>query len=191
METRGIETIYKGYKFRSKLEAQWAAMFDLLEWPWVYEPLDLDGYIPDFVLNFPKHPLLVEVKPEFQLEGMEKHREKIERSGWTSEYVIVGVSPLMLEEYWSPVLGLLCEYGYLEDEYFWPSAGVFFKCGKCKHYSVHHAEGSWFCRYSGCYDGDHYINHVEKHIIEQMWGEAHSKVRYDRNAQKANGVQYR
>ncbi len=57
-----IPTTYAGVNFRSRLEARWAAMFDLLGWKWEYEPLDLDGYIPDFVLGF-ERPMLVEIKP--------------------------------------------------------------------------------------------------------------------------------
>jgi nucleoside 2-deoxyribosyltransferase len=49
-----IETAYKGYRFRSRLEARWAMFFDLTGVPWVYEPecLKVDGepYLPDFRL---------------------------------------------------------------------------------------------------------------------------------------------
>ena len=55
----GIPTEYRGYQFRSRAEARWAAFFDQLGWAWEYEPIDLDGYIPDFVLE---DSLLVEVK---------------------------------------------------------------------------------------------------------------------------------
>jgi hypothetical protein len=57
-----IPTRYAGVNFRSRLEARRAAMFDLLGWRWEYEPLDLNGYIPDFVLMF-AHPMTVEIKP--------------------------------------------------------------------------------------------------------------------------------
>ena len=57
-----IPTMYKGIQMRSRLEAKWAAFFDALRWNWTYEPFDLAGYIPDFVLNFEKKPVLVEVK---------------------------------------------------------------------------------------------------------------------------------
>src|SRR5690554_4428220 len=46
-----IETTYKGINFRSRLEAKWAAFFDLLGWKWEYEPVDLNGWIPDFQLQ--------------------------------------------------------------------------------------------------------------------------------------------
>jgi hypothetical protein len=51
-----IETQYKGYRFRSRLEARWAVFFDALGIEWEYEPegFDLgDGlyYLPDFRLR--------------------------------------------------------------------------------------------------------------------------------------------
>jgi nucleoside 2-deoxyribosyltransferase len=50
---KAIQTVYKGYKFRSRLEARWAVFFDALGLEWEYEPegFDLgDGvwYLPDF-----------------------------------------------------------------------------------------------------------------------------------------------
>lgn len=57
---KAIPTAYKGVRFRSRLEARWAAMFDKLGWHWRYEPLDLDGWIPDFIVN---DSLMVEIKP--------------------------------------------------------------------------------------------------------------------------------
>ncbi|HYE98510.1 MAG TPA: hypothetical protein VEJ18_06335 [Planctomycetota bacterium] len=45
-----IPTVYAGVQFRSRLEARWAAYFDLWGVRWQYEPLDLNGYIPDFVI---------------------------------------------------------------------------------------------------------------------------------------------
>lgn len=58
-----IETTYKGYKFRSRLEAKWACMFDQLGWDWEYEPIDFNGYIPDFYVTFGMSNWYVEIKP--------------------------------------------------------------------------------------------------------------------------------
>jgi hypothetical protein len=44
-------TTYAGVRFRSRLEARWAAMFDRLSVQWAYEPLDLQGWTPDFRLT--------------------------------------------------------------------------------------------------------------------------------------------
>lgn len=64
-------TMYNGVMFRSRLEATWAAYFDLMRWEWEYEPIDLVGWVPDFYVKFPclhsecngYHELYVEVKP--------------------------------------------------------------------------------------------------------------------------------
>lgn len=53
--TRAIETVYNGYRFRSRLEARWAVFFDALGIEYEYEP---EGYelghgkrwLPDFRL---------------------------------------------------------------------------------------------------------------------------------------------
>ena len=65
---KAIETIYKGYKFRSRLEARWAVFFDVLDIKWEYE---LQGYVftneicylPDFWLPTFSGGMFVEVKP--------------------------------------------------------------------------------------------------------------------------------
>lgn len=55
---KAIETQYKGYRFRSRLEARWAVFFDALGLRWEYEPegFDLGGagwYLPDFKVEYP------------------------------------------------------------------------------------------------------------------------------------------
>jgi hypothetical protein len=46
-------TRYKSTLFRSRLEARWAAFFDLMGWCWQYEPIDLEGWTPDFLVEIP------------------------------------------------------------------------------------------------------------------------------------------
>lgn len=63
---RAINTRYKGYNFRSRLEARWAVFFDHLGIRWDYEPEGFElgnglRYLPDFWL--PDVGLWVEVKP--------------------------------------------------------------------------------------------------------------------------------
>ena len=46
---RAIQTEYKGYLFRSRLEARWAVFFDACGVDWEYEP---EGYdLADYVLG--------------------------------------------------------------------------------------------------------------------------------------------
>lgn len=59
--TPGIQTLYDGIQFRSRLEARWAAFFDQMGWSWLYEPIDLNGWLPDFEIGCAG--TLVEVKP--------------------------------------------------------------------------------------------------------------------------------
>lgn len=54
-ELRAIQTEYKGYRFRSRLEACWAVLLDELGVKWEYEPEGYDlgngmCYLPDFRL---------------------------------------------------------------------------------------------------------------------------------------------
>ena len=64
MAFKAIETIYNGYRFRSRLEARWAVFFDALGVKYEYEKegFDLDGmwYLPDFWL--PEFKTWIEIK---------------------------------------------------------------------------------------------------------------------------------
>lgn len=76
-QIKTIETQYKGYRFRSRLEARWAVFLDAIGWRWEYEPEGFelsDGtrYLPDFLLRAGKQadgfrldsPMLwLEIKP--------------------------------------------------------------------------------------------------------------------------------
>lgn len=73
-DIKPIETIYKNYRFRSRLEARWAVFFDILGIAWEYEKegyqTPFGNYVPDFWLpdvymrwHKPKG-MFLEVKPE-------------------------------------------------------------------------------------------------------------------------------
>ena len=77
-EIKPIETKYKGYRFRSRLEARWAVFFDALNIRYEYEAEGFDlsshpttkkylgegnhWYLPDFFL--PDYGYYVEIKPD-------------------------------------------------------------------------------------------------------------------------------
>lgn len=76
---RAIETQYKGYRFRSRLEARWAVFFDSMGIEWEYEPQgyeheicegEIVRYLPDFWL--PKLGLWVEVKGNMTVDEARK-----------------------------------------------------------------------------------------------------------------------
>lgn len=64
-----IETYYKGYKFRSRLEARWAVFFDALNLKWQYEVegfklSNSEYYLPDFkVMSINNMVYWYEIKP--------------------------------------------------------------------------------------------------------------------------------
>ena len=68
---QAIETVYNGYRFRSRLEARWAVFFDALNVQYQYEPEGFDlgeagWYLPDFWLpsgGTDKNGVWVECKP--------------------------------------------------------------------------------------------------------------------------------
>lgn len=68
MTIKAIPTRYRGYHFRSRLEARWAVFFETLGVQWEYEPegFDLDGehYLPDFRVTTGDLVYWYEVKPQ-------------------------------------------------------------------------------------------------------------------------------
>lgn len=75
---KAIETQYKGYRFRSRLEARWAVFFDELgiEWEYESEGYELSNgerYLPDFYF-----PNLFKPKEVHHNAGFEEHIKKLE-----------------------------------------------------------------------------------------------------------------
>ena len=98
-----IETEYKGYRFRSRLEARWAVFFDAcgVKWDYEVEGFDLgDGikYLPDFVLydvhglrdDGVNNDLYVEVKGRMTKADAEKIR-RFHKEG--ARVLVVGCIP--------------------------------------------------------------------------------------------------
>src|SRR3990167_9057502 len=88
-------TKYADVLFRSRLEARWAAFFDLLKWEWEYEPTDFQGWVPDFLL--PKYysgngyngsyELYCEIKPYRHIVEFDNHPAN------NPGYGCLGISP--------------------------------------------------------------------------------------------------
>jgi hypothetical protein len=102
MRIKAVPTVYRGIRMRSRLEARWAAFFDLCNWRWRYEPYLLPGWLPDFELKmfgsaFPT--VLVEVKPicffgDPSFWGAElDHPEIAKIHGHYKDVVVLGSGP--------------------------------------------------------------------------------------------------
>jgi hypothetical protein len=85
-----IPTVYKGVKFRSRLEARTACFLDLCGFLWDYEPIDLARYIPDFLVELPLGTTLLECKPAVHAQEFKAPCRKITRSGWVGPAIVIG-----------------------------------------------------------------------------------------------------
>lgn len=99
LKIKAFPTEYRGRMYRSRLEARWAAFFDLLGWHAEYEPFDLGAWSPDFLITSEiGPPILVEVKPtqEFAPEIGAKMIRAHHESGASETHVLllVGVAPV-------------------------------------------------------------------------------------------------
>lgn len=96
-----IETVYNGVSYRSRLEARWAALFDWLQISFVYEPYDLDGWFPDFLLPTSAQSqsggdgFLVEVKP-FTCASQDLFDKMLKATGRSSTLLALKNNPSVI-----------------------------------------------------------------------------------------------
>lgn len=142
MKIKPIPTVYRGIRFASALEADWACTFDFFGWTWQYEPVGVqldDGqwYRPDF--HLPTQNVWCEVKGP--------HNERIDKPSalqstlpgdafeWDADLVVVlrPSQPGSDGEYahWDNLKG--------QDI-------VVTRCPHCHHLGFMDFEGIWFCR---------------------------------------------
>ncbi len=105
MKIRSVPTWYRGTRFASTLEADWARTFDTFGWEWQYEPEALtlssgELYRPDFYL--PGQRVWCEVKgphDERRHKATQLHRDlncgEIDEWSWYVELVVVLRPPRM------------------------------------------------------------------------------------------------
>ncbi len=91
---KGIPTIgYNDILFRSRIEAKWSYFFNILKWKNAYEPFDLNGYIPDFIIKESLCGniinLLVEVKGDVDDTNFNSYYEKAWVAGWHDALLIL------------------------------------------------------------------------------------------------------
>lgn len=126
---RAITTRYKGYAFRSRLEARWAVFFDHLGIKWDYEPEGFElgnglRYLPDFWL--PDWELWIEVKPDTpDAPTLEKARRLVDQ-GFRPVFITKGMpgagGTLVCRERWgNEILTISAEadWGATPDTLVW------------------------------------------------------------------------
>ena len=164
-----IETTYRGYKFRSRLEAKWACVFDQFGWQWEYEPIDLNGYIPDFVLLWPHGQTLCEVKPAMTRDELNLAQPKIEASGWEHEAMIVG----------GGARDPFAVISQRQSTSWWWADAIPDTCMNCHRPTVYHGDGDWDCRLCGEYLNNSGSSNLD---VETVWARAHNETKWKRSS---------
>lgn len=167
-----IETLYDGYRFRSRLEARWAVFFNALKMKYIYEPEGFrfsDGtmYLPDFFLP--------ETKTFFEVKGIldELDLHKVNLLALESRKpVVIGKSDFHFQ----------CTDAWAEDlfEITGESDSWLAKCHVCGKPYFLGSNGSYYCRSCGAYDGDGHFS-----VLLDGDGDPWRTIRGKNEAQKA------
>lgn len=168
---KAIETRYKGYRFRSRLEARWAVFFDALGVEWEYEKEGYDlgetgWYLPDFWLptvydRSGLRGVWVEIKGQ---EPTEKERIRCEQLAVVtkqSSNLFVGLpDPEVCNNYQWTYEKVTAEQflgwrnaGFSENdirpigsENIWEDFGmVFHRCGRCQAVKIEFSNDYYTC----------------------------------------------
>jgi len=89
----GIPTLYSNIMYRSRIEAKWAYIFDKLNFKHHYEVIDMNYYIPDFIISTKCNTiknLMIEVKNElYDEEKYNEYYEKAKNAGCSGTLLII------------------------------------------------------------------------------------------------------
>ncbi|HQT89125.1 MAG TPA: hypothetical protein PK677_11310 [Acidiphilium sp.] len=159
-------THYRGNLFRSRLEAKWAAFFDLVGFEWQYEPVDLGQWAPDFLIRTHDGHIYVEVKPISRYERQSK------MDTVPGEHLLVGTGPWRSEclEHFDGAASIGWFHGEVAC-----AIGITHPYGRIK-WGLVSEEGDWTDRISGIYEGkNHFAPPVDD--VFALWGLACEQVR--------------
>lgn len=201
---KAIPTTYAGVNFRSRLEARWAAFFDLCGWKWDYEPFDLDGWAPDFLLKG-KVKALVEVKPvDFRGPDRQLYAQALanagkafgvsitRKDGALPEYeaLVIGNGPFETNWWARWSLGVFAaprrDWDDVERDLYAVNADdPTFGCdvadlyfGQSAHLDYAARYGDYRYRIGGEYDGDHHLMQIGGDDPISIWREAGNIVQW-------------
>ena len=189
---KAIPTKYESVQFRSRLEAKWASFFDRVGWSWTYEPFDLSGYIPDFLLQFKHGNALVEIKPAvtYQEASDALTTEKMQRarSEWSREhrdFLLFGASDFDCRYHYGTCLGVM-DQGFDDGvevghrDLLLVSDCMLAKCGNCHRWIYATMTGIWWCPACGL-GGKEVIGEVEPREFNYQFREAGNEVQWRPN----------
>ena len=185
-EIHAIPTRYKGVQYRSRLEARWAAWFDLIGWHVEYEPVDFNGWIPDFAI-LEAELVYVEIKPTHLFPA--EAAIKIDRADCYEDVLILGntldIIPIDSASRDINLFGWLGEWidtSETLDTRSWGEAAIGVwesqnRPGFC------HSSQSYRDRITGGYDGgcwgdDCASNDIAAQVIREYWRHAGNLVQW-------------
>lgn len=167
-----IPTAYAGNAFRSRLEAKWAAFFDLIGWQWTYEPFDTGDWIPDFLIHGDK-PFLVEIGPCITSADFTAKSAK-PLAHLEHPTLVLGVSPHALtdaDEFAGDYAGLLVnEWPEVAAVAFWTITSG----GRIQVYQ----DRSWHYPSGLSWDDCRHLTLPEMENVKRLWGEAGATVQW-------------
>lgn len=186
MAITAIPTTYRGIEFRSRLEAKWAIMFDLLDWEWEYEPIDLDGYIPDFHINFDRQNFFIEIKPAMRIEELQPAMDKATQALGEQRYeTILVLGGSIGRARWGSAGHIEWGLDALMRQYCWQQVDDVYLagCPTCQRLVPLTHEAGWGFPCCGSPDPDthkHYRFEVPAipAMIETYWAQATNAVKY-------------
>lgn len=170
MKPWGIPTTYRGRRYRSRLEARWAAFFHLLGWDVEYEPFDCKGWIPDFAIVGAKQTTLVEIKPTAAF--LPDIVAKIDAADRDHDLALLGYA---LPEH-GGCLGWLGEFSGRQDRC-WGLA-PFGRFGGRKIIGFCHDQMNHHDRITGNYDGNFGNGPFHKNETAALWDQAANIVQW-------------
>lgn len=174
-----IATTFDGIEYRSRLEARWAAFMHNIGWEHTYEPLDGDGYIPDFIVHGAA-AFFVEVKPAVVLSEFRQEQAKVERGlqQFDRDVVIVGVTPFLTSaQGFASYCANSASVGWMLSESDWQDAD-WITCLHCHAAAVFHTTMSFHSRPCGHYDGDHLLGQPALDYLQGAWSDACNEVKW-------------
>jgi len=147
---KAIPTTYRGTRFRSRLEADWAATFDSFGWHWEYEPVALEvgghAYLPDFRLPSQKTWAEVKGPDDERLEKAIALAHELETQRWAADEWEMTRQQIVILRPAGP--GDTCMW----DNALYQHDMVIICCPECHHFGWMDYAGVWRCP-RGCRNG--------------------------------------
>lgn len=123
---------------RSRLEARWAALLDIIGVRWDYEPIVLDRYVPDFLVHSYFHadpvvpgPILLEVRPYLKPAEYAEARVRIAQSGWAGPAIVAGGTLDVEDTAWGRESSVGYGHPAVVPEHAAAASTAWFKVGWC------------------------------------------------------------